>query len=378
MRVILVSLGLLLVVAGCGNSAVAIKPTPSPTTTPSSAITRFVKITALAYKRDVHAFENPAEAGLVGQVRAADANLKTAARIAPPNNGSQRWRLANRFDVDVAASTTALLRLVAEAAGARNVPAGQRDLLAAAAWAQRAQSAYGAYLAHVKHVQVHATASLPSPGSPSPAGQRSSVVAPDWAGYGATGGGFDSVTATWSHPAVSLPRDHRTMEVSTWVGLDGQGDVPLEQIGTEAFCADGTPFVFHRAFFEMFPKPPVYFALEVNTGDQTTATVTSLGDHRFRMSLIDDSTGERFATTQSSRRARGLSAEIIVEAPSMRSQGLAEFRPVHLTACAFNGRPISAFDWTKTLMRIPGSPGSFSALPSALDAGGTGFTVTRR
>ena len=89
-----------------------------------------------------------------------------------------------------------------------------------------------------------------------------------------------------------------------------------------------------------------------------TATVTSLGDHLFRMSLTDDSTGKRFSITQSSRLGRGLSAEIIVEAPSKRGQGLAEFRPVHLTACAFNGRPISAFDWTKTLMRSPGSPGS--------------------
>ena len=155
MRVILVSLGLLLVVAGCGNSAVAIKPTPSPTTTPSSAITRFVKITALAYKRDVHAFENPAEAGLVGQVRAADANLKTAARIAPPNNGSQRWRLANRFDVDVAASTTALLRLVAEAAGARNVPAGRGTCWPPPRGRSARRAPTERTSPHVKHVQVH-------------------------------------------------------------------------------------------------------------------------------------------------------------------------------------------------------------------------------
>ena len=177
--------------------------------------------------------------------------------------------------------------------GQRSERAGRRDLLAAAAWAQRAQTAYGAYLAHVRHVRVPSArpSLLPSPSSP--AGQGSSVVAPDWAGYGATGGGFRSVTATWTEPDVSIPQDGKTTEVSTWVGLDGQGDAPLEQVGTEAFCAEGVPFVFHKAFFEMLPKPPVYLALEVNSGDEMTATVTALADHRFRLTLTDDSSPAR-------------------------------------------------------------------------------------
>ena len=373
MRVILVSLGLLLVVAGCGNPVAKVKPAPSPAGARPSAIARFVKLTALAYERDVAVCEDPAAAGLAGQTRTATADMKTALEIAPPNGGSPQWRLAKRFSECVAASTTCLRRLVAEAKGKRSVRAGRRDLLAAAAWAQRAQTAYGAYLAHVRHVRVPSArpSLLPSPSSP--AGQGSSVVAPDWAGYGATGGGFRSVTATWTEPDVSIPQDGRTTEVSTWVGLDGQGDVPLEQVGTEAFCAEGVPFVFHKAFFEMLPKPPVYLALEVNSGDEMTATVTALADHRFRLTLTDDSTGARFATIQTDRSGRGLSAEIIVEPPSKRSQGLAEFEPVHFTACAFNGRPLSAFDWTKFSMDAP-----TAAQPSALHDGGASFTVSRR
>ena len=258
MRMILVSLGLLLLVAGCGNTAAKVKPAPSPAGARSSTIARFVKLTALAYERDVAVCEDPAAVGLAGQTRSAAADMKTALKIAPPNGGSPQWRLAKRFGECVAASTNYLRRIVAEAKGTRSVRAGRRDLLASATWAQRAQTAYGAYLAHVGHARVP-TAGPSLPPSPSSlAVTGSSVVTPDWAGYGATGGGFRSVTATWTEPDVSLPQDGRTMEVSTWVGLDGQGDVPLEQVGTEAFCAEGVPFVFHKAFFEMLPEPPVY------------------------------------------------------------------------------------------------------------------------
>jgi hypothetical protein len=373
MRVILVSLGLLLVVAGCGNTVVTMQATPTPIVTPSSAIARFVKLTALAYERDVNACENPAAAGLVEQMRSAAAEMKMAIRIAPPNDGSQRRRVADRFGECVAASTTYLRRLVAEARGMRSVRAGRQDLLAAAAWAQRAQSAYGAYLADVKQPQARSVAPSPPPRPSSLARRGSSIAAPNWAGYGATGSGFRSVTATWREPDVSFPQHGRTTEVSTWVGLDGQGDMPLEQIGTIAFCGEGVPFVFHKAFFEMLPKPPVYFALDVNTGDEMTATVTGLGSHRFRLALVDDSTGRRFATIQTSKLARGLSAEIIVEPPSKRGQGLADFKPVLFTACAFNGRPLNAFNWTKFFMHLP-----TDAQPSALHDGGTGFAVTHR
>ena len=373
MRMILVSLGLLLLVAGCGNTAAKVKPAPSPAGARSSTIARFVKLTALAYERDVNACEDPAAAGLVEQTRSAAADMKTALKIAPPNSGSPQWQLAKRFGDCVTRSTNYLRRIVAEAKGTRSARAGRRDLLASATWAQRAQTAYGAYLAHVGHARVP-TAGPSLPPSPSSlAVTGSSVVTPDWAGYGATGGGFCSVTATWTEPDVSLPQDGRTMEVSTWVGLDGQGDVPLEQVGTEAFCAEGVPFVFHKAFFEMLPEPPVYLALAVNTGDEMTATVTDLGDHRFRLTLTDDSTGGRFATIQINRSGRGLSAEIIVEPPSKRGQGLAAFQPVHFSACAFNGRPLGAFDWTKFFMLMP-----TAAQPSVLYDGGASFTVSRR
>ena len=373
MRVILLSLGLLLVVAGCGNTVVTMQATPTPIVTPSSAIARFVKLTALAYERDVAVCENPAAAGLAEQMRSAAAEMKMALGIAPPNDGSQRWRVAARFGECVASSTSYLSRLLAEARGTRSVRAGRKDLLAAAAWAQRAQTAYGAYLAEVKQPRARSAAPSPSPRPSSLASRGRSIVAPNWAGYGATGGGFRSVTATWREPDISLPRDGRATEVSTWVGLDGQGDMPLEQIGTVAFCGEGVPFVFHKAFFEILPRPPVYFALDVNTGDELTATVTSLGDHLFRLTVTDDSTGKRFSIIRTSKLGQGLSAEIIVEPPSKSGQGLADFKPVLFTACAFNGRPISAFSWTKFFMLLPSD-----AQTSALHDGGTGFAVTHR
>lgn len=176
MRVILLSLGLLLVVAGCGNTVVTMQATPTPIVTPSSAIARFVKLTALAYERDVAVCENPAAAGLAEQMRSAAAEMKMALGIAPPNDGSQRWRVAARFGECVASSTSYLSRLLAEARGTRSVRAGRKDLLAAAAWAQRAQTAYGAYLAEVKQPRARSAAPSPSP-RPSSLASRG---APSW------------------------------------------------------------------------------------------------------------------------------------------------------------------------------------------------------
>ena len=75
----------------------------------------------------------------------------------------------------------------------------------------------------------------------------------NWSGYVATGGGFTSVTADWTEPAVSC--GSQTTYASFWIGLDGDGSSSVEQIGTEADCSGG--HASYAAWYEMYPGGPV-------------------------------------------------------------------------------------------------------------------------
>ena len=65
----------------------------------------------------------------------------------------------------------------------------------------------------------------------------------NWAGYDAIGGGFHSVTASWTQPSV-LPINSENAASSYWVGLDGDGSSSVEQCGTEANDEFGTVSYF--------------------------------------------------------------------------------------------------------------------------------------
>jgi hypothetical protein len=205
-------------------------------------------------------------------------------------------------------------------------------------------------------------------------------VSQSWAGYYATGGGFHSVTATWIEPDLTGPGTNGA-GVLIWVGLDAEGDLPIEQIGTTAYSLEGMTWAWHQIWYRTYPQPGFLTPIAVNAGDQITATVTSLGNHRFRQAVTDDTTGKRLALTLTSRLGRGLSAEVIVESPSYQGRGLpvrglADFAPVRFTACAFNGRPIGDSAWARLVRRISASRASLDAETSDLDAGGSGFVVS--
>ena len=136
----------------------------------------------------------------------------------------------------------------------------------------------------------------------------------------------------------------------------------------------------------MFPKAKVTIDtarvaggaqdMVVSPGDTVTATVTSLGDQRFRLTLVDDTRGESFSIIKSSRVAKCDTAEIIVEAHLKHGWGLAEFGTVHFTDCLVDGRPIGSFDWKTT--DIATKDGHFMTSTSYLGADGASFEVTRR
>jgi hypothetical protein len=196
----------------------------------------------------------------------------------------------------------------------------------------------------------------------------------NWAGYLVSHGRFTSVTATWAVP-VARDTTQAGATASFWVGLDGRDSHDLQQIGTISALTAGGPL--YGVWWEMLPGPAVDAPMAVAPGDVVTATVTSDGRGAFTLSLRDASNGQHFATRQTDATATLSSAEVVTEAPSSSSGQvpLADFGSVLFSHVRVNGRPLGALDWSKVNMVVDARR---QAGASALSAGGSSFTVSRR
>jgi hypothetical protein len=148
------------------------------------------------------------------------------------------------------------------------------------------------------------------------------------------------------------------------------GDHFVEQIGTEGDTSGQD--ASYSAWYEMFPAEPVRLDMAVHPGDLMHATVSRNGATGYQLTLINETTGKWFATTQDAAKPRGLSAEVVVEAPSST---FADFDTARFTHCVIDGRPIGAAHPTK--LDISGRQSLGQATASGLSAGGGSFSVTR-
>jgi hypothetical protein len=162
-------------------------------------------------------------------------------------------------------------------------------------------------------------------------------VSTNWSGYAVTGfGPYTSVSSSWTQPAVNCASTPTGFS-AFWVGLDGDTTKTVEQTGSEANCSSGT--AVYGAWFEMFPKRPVFYSNPVSPGDSFTASVTSLSRGRFQLTLSDTTQAWSQTTTQRRKSARRGSAEVIAEAPSSRSGvlPLADFGMIGFSGASVNG-----------------------------------------
>jgi hypothetical protein len=158
------------------------------------------------------------------------------------------------------------------------------------------------------------------------------------------------------------------------VGIDGYNSNTVEQIGTDSDITNGTPQYY--AWFEMFPRDMVTLRMPVQPGDTISAGVfynAHIG--KFRLTLMDVTTGRSFSTLQRAPGAQRTSAEWIVEAPSSGSQTLplANFGSVTLSgAQATIGGVTSAIDnaagsgTTAYQINMISQFGAEAAMPSGL------------
>jgi hypothetical protein len=113
------------------------------------------------------------------------------------------------------------------------------------------------------------------------------IDAGNWAGYAASGSTFTTVKGTWIEPQATCTAAHDLY--APWLGLDGYGDMTVEQTGVQTSCSTGSPV--DSGWYEMYPSPPVYFSNPVSTGDTIKASVTYAGGTSYTLMLKDVTKG---------------------------------------------------------------------------------------
>ena len=189
----------------------------------------------------------------------------------------------------------------------------------------------------------------------------------NWGGYAATGSGFTSVSATWTEANATCNSTNDLY--APWVGIDGYGSSSVEQTGVATDCSSGSPV--HQAWYEMYPKAPVYLSTgsyPVSAGDVIHASVTYIGSRKYTLKLSNSSRGWTYTTTQTISASR-TSAEVIIESPT---GSYPNFGTLNFSAATVNGASLGSFNPTAL---DPSSGGVYEARTSAL-SGGTSFSET--
>jgi hypothetical protein len=164
----------------------------------------------------------------------------------------------------------------------------------------------------------------------------------NWAGYIAEGtkGEFTSAAADWTVPSVTCLKDSDLY--APWVGIDGAGDSTVEQTGVQTACNSGSPA--YSAWYEMYPKGPVYFTNPIAVGDDFSASVT-FASGSFTIVISDVTKGWTRTVTKKLASAKKLSAEAVIEAPG----GYPAITSVNFTNVVFDGKNLATFHPVKSL-----------------------------
>jgi Peptidase A4 family len=162
----------------------------------------------------------------------------------------------------------------------------------------------------------------------------------NWGGYATQGTSkeFTSVTASWTEPTVTCRNDNSLY--APWVGIDGFGNETVEQTGVQTYCATGKPV--DSAWYEMYPKNPVYYNKKVKAGDAITATVTASGDD-FTLTISDSTEGWTETTHKTLSSATRSTAEAVIESPTV---DYPKIKSVKFTSVEFNGAPLDSYSLT--------------------------------
>jgi hypothetical protein len=195
--------------------------------------------------------------------------------------------------------------------------------------------------------------------------QRASaqVLPTSWYGYAVTPGTYTSTMADWTMPSYSCGTSDNDTYVSIWTGLDGYSSDTVEQIGTDAYCLDGTTDYY--GWYDLYPAYSVMITNPVAAGDKLDASVTYDGSSKFTLTLEDVTAGWTKTATGTSSGAARSSAETVVGIPG--ASGCVGTRTyADFTGDTVDGKLLGSLDPTKVTGSNPDiivsavSGGSFS------------------
>ncbi len=153
--------------------------------------------------------------------------------------------------------------------------------------------------------------------------QVQSVVSLTWSGYVAASDFSNprpqviGVNASWIVPSVNVSMGDTYS--SAWIGIGGQFDSSLIQLGTEHDSVNGQEKF--SAWYEMLPDYAIIIPMNISEGDLILASINLIDSDSdlWLLQLTDYSNGEGFSQSFVYNSTR-LSAEWIVERPTLNSQ----------------------------------------------------------
>ena len=207
----------------------------------------------------------------------------------------------------------------------------------------------------------------------------------NWSGYVARSSrSLSCVEGAWTQPSVTCP-SNGSASLAIWIGLDGETGVSrstLEQIGTNTDCRSGHARTF--AWFEVLPHDRFEqeLRLEVSSGDRVAASIAVVG-RSYHMVIEDLTSGQAIDTQQRSPGARRLTAEWIVEAPTvgcpndcqvalLASFGTVSFTSARAVLAGVTG-PIADGRWTRVRLDLESRTGLLKARPGPVGKDGASF-----
>lgn len=213
-------------------------------------------------------------------------------------------------------------------------------------------------------------------------------IARNWAGYEVATNfltpksAVQSVSASWIVPSVANTGSDTFSSV--WVGVGGQFDHTLIQVGTEQDFTGGSASYY--AWYEMLPSTSVTIqSIQVSPGDQIEASVSLVNSNSSTWSIsIEDVTSNGKFQSDFTYNSQQLTGEWIVERPEVNNAlvPLADFGSVTFTNCqaTLSGKTGGINDFSHNLVildpQIVNNRSVQLVSVSSLTDGGTQFKVS--
>jgi len=214
--------------------------------------------------------------------------------------------------------------------------------------------------------------------------QTQSISSLSWSGY-LIGSSFNQsqsevnqVSGSWIVPNVNASTGNSYS--SAWIGIGGQYDKTLIQIGTEHNYVNGNDV--YNAWYELLPAFAIKVTnVQISAGDRITASISLVDSNAdlWNIQIIDITNGQAFNQNFPYNSTR-LSGEWMVERPSVNNQvsTLADFGTIAFTDCAINLNGVvgSIGDFSYSQIRMTNNAGIQLTSVSPVDNSTSGFSVT--